>query len=135
MNEYLENLKNTQGKTKTPPRLTNILPKLGFNMMRDSPDIPYKQSLSPPESVNNADDVKCEKKIARDFMKYGAFHKVDKGHNLNDSQESLSDLSDSEDESSDKLVISIQMYYTQHPNGLFVSINFINKLGASIRKK
>lgn len=107
MNEYLENLKNTQGK-KTPPRLTNILPKLGFNIMRESPVKTYdihKQSLSP--SMNTTEEKKCENKTARDFMKYGAFHKIEKAHNMNDSQESLSDLSDSENESSDKLVINI----------------------------
>lgn len=107
MNEYLENLKNTQGK-KTPPRLTNILPKLGFNIMRESPVKSYsihKESLDPP--LNTTEEKKCEKKMARDFMKYGVFHKIDKVHNMNDSQESLSDLSDSENESSDKLVIKI----------------------------
>lgn len=85
MNEYLENLKNTQGK-KTPPRLINILPRLN-NIMKESP-------------------TKSEDTLARDFRKYGAFHKVNKEHhNLNDSQDmSLSEASDSENESSDKLV-------------------------------
>lgn len=86
MKEYLENLKNTQGK-KTPPRLTNILPKLGF-IMKESPVRTYNQS---PEF-----NLKDEKKIKKELDM--------NEHSMNDSQESLSVSSDSlENESSDKI--------------------------------